>query len=155
MLRDTVSLTMLQGGYKINVIPERAEAGLDCRLLPDTDEDAFLAEVRRSLKDDPITVEVLDRSVPASISPFEGPFFAALRASLLKRVPGSVVVPLLLTGATDASLYACAGSRPMARAPLSSPGRNWIACTASTSASPWTTCSLARRSSTMSSAPCV
>ena len=36
MTRDTVALTVLDGGYKPNVIPERASAMLDCRLLPDT-----------------------------------------------------------------------------------------------------------------------
>lgn len=41
MLRDTVSLTVLRAGYKVNVIPERAEAEIDCRLLPDTEAAEF------------------------------------------------------------------------------------------------------------------
>ena len=46
LLRDTISLTMLQGGYKINIIPEQAEMSFDCRLLPDTDERAFISQPR-------------------------------------------------------------------------------------------------------------
>jgi carboxypeptidase PM20D1 len=34
---DTVSLNMLHAGVKVNVIPDEAEAFLDCRLLPETD----------------------------------------------------------------------------------------------------------------------
>ena len=44
---DTVSLTMLEGGYKINVIPERAEMSFDCRLLPDTDPRAFVSNIQQ------------------------------------------------------------------------------------------------------------
>ena len=34
LMRDTISLTMLNAGIKVNVVPTVAEAGLDCRLLP-------------------------------------------------------------------------------------------------------------------------
>src|SRR5712691_129215 len=47
LLHDTISLTMLSGGYKINIIPERAEMSFDCRLLPDTDERAFVSNVEQ------------------------------------------------------------------------------------------------------------
>ena len=52
LLRDTISLTMFQAGYKINVIPEQAELSLDCRLLPDTDEREFIARLEQ-IVDDP------------------------------------------------------------------------------------------------------
>ncbi|HSU89832.1 MAG TPA: M20/M25/M40 family metallo-hydrolase, partial [Sporolactobacillaceae bacterium] len=49
LMRDTISLTMLSGGIKVNVIPTTAEASLDCRLLPGTDADAFLKRLREQL----------------------------------------------------------------------------------------------------------
>ena len=51
---------MLSGGYKINIIPERAEMSFDCRLLPDTDERAFVSNVEQLISDPGITVEVID-----------------------------------------------------------------------------------------------
>ena len=46
MVRDTLALTGLRSGLKHNVIPGRAEATLDVRLLPDTDAAAFLRRAR-------------------------------------------------------------------------------------------------------------
>jgi len=43
---DTVQVTVLRGGERINVVPERASALLDIRLLPETDSAAFLAGVK-------------------------------------------------------------------------------------------------------------
>jgi len=48
-LRDTLSITIISAGNKVNVIPSRAEADVDCRLLPDTDTAAFIREVRATL----------------------------------------------------------------------------------------------------------
>ena len=41
LLRDTISVNVVRGGEQANVIPETAEALLDCRLLPGTDPDEF------------------------------------------------------------------------------------------------------------------
>ena len=101
LLRDTISLTMLQGGYKINVIPEQAEALLDVRLLPDTDGGAFLAEVRKTLGDD-CAVEVLVTSPPAAPSPASGRVWAALSRVLGESGP---VVPTFVPGFTDSRFF--------------------------------------------------
>ncbi|MDO9124287.1 MAG: M20/M25/M40 family metallo-hydrolase, partial [Deltaproteobacteria bacterium] len=45
MLRNTISLTMLQGGSKANVIPSESTATLDCRLIPGTNKEEFLKEI--------------------------------------------------------------------------------------------------------------
>jgi acetylornithine deacetylase/succinyl-diaminopimelate desuccinylase-like protein len=44
-LRDTATLTMLESGYKHNVIPQTAMASLDCRFLPDHEDD-LMATIR-------------------------------------------------------------------------------------------------------------
>ena len=60
-LQNTVSVTKLSAGYKDNVIPEKAEATLDCRLVPGTTVDEFLGELKEmakpfGVKIDPINV---------------------------------------------------------------------------------------------------
>jgi acetylornithine deacetylase/succinyl-diaminopimelate desuccinylase-like protein len=105
MLRDTISLTMLQSGYKINVIPERAEACIDCRLLPDTDAGQFRHWLERTIDDERVQVEVIETSDPTAISPIDSPFFDAVRHTLARHVPDAISFPLQTPGATDSRYF--------------------------------------------------
>ena len=51
MLRTSISPTMIEGGYRINVIPSEARATLDVRMLPDENPDQFLAAMTRVIND--------------------------------------------------------------------------------------------------------
>ena len=106
LLRDTISLTMLQGGYKINVIPERAELSLDCRLLPDTDERAFIARLEQIVDDPAITFEVGWPNAPAATAPWDAASpFAAIEQACRAHVPASVVTPSLFVAGTDGRFF--------------------------------------------------
>ena len=98
---DSIQVTVLDGGEKINVIPGQARALLDIRLLPDTDSEAFLAEIRKTLGDD-CTVEVLVTSPPTRPSPAAGRVWAALARSLGASGP---VVPTFVPGFTDSRFF--------------------------------------------------
>ncbi len=105
MTRDTVSLTMLDAGYKPNVIPERAEAVLDCRLLPDTNPQRFVEQLRKTLDDPGIRIEVL-QNVPASPpSPTDTALYAAIRRATAATYPGVVITESMATGATDSRYF--------------------------------------------------
>ena len=64
--QSTISLTWFRSGVgdppKINVIPSVAEAGLDCRVLPGTTKDQWIAEVTRRLGDPAIKIELINES---------------------------------------------------------------------------------------------
>lgn len=105
MLRDTVSLTVLRGGYKVNVIPERAEAEIDCRLLPDTDPEEFHAWLRQRLGDEKVSVQVLESSPRTGSSPVTGDFFDAVREAVGEHCPGAGVFPMMVPGATDSRYW--------------------------------------------------
>jgi len=105
MLRDTVSLTVLRAGYKVNVIPERAEAEIDCRLLPDTDAAEFHRWLRGRIADERVRVEVMESSPPSGVSPRDSAFYGAVVRAVERHVPGSTVFPLLMTGATDGRYF--------------------------------------------------
>ena len=105
MLRDTISLTKLESGYKINVIPEKAEAGLDCRLLPDTDAAAFHDWMRSAIADDQVSVEMMESSPPTPASPIDSPFFSAVAGAVERHVPDGLAFPLLVTGGTDSRYF--------------------------------------------------
>jgi len=100
MVRDTLSLTILQGGSKVNVIPSESTATLDCRLIPGSSKEKFLREIKKRLGDE-IEVEgkMEGKSVPPSS--LNTDFFRAIQNFSSKNDPDCPVVPLLLPGATD------------------------------------------------------
>ena len=98
---DTVQVTVLRGGERINVVPDRASARIDVRLLPDTDSAVFLKEIRTALGDG-FEVEVLVTSPPAAPSPAAGRLYDALRGALS---PDAPVVPTFVPGFTDSRFF--------------------------------------------------
>jgi acetylornithine deacetylase/succinyl-diaminopimelate desuccinylase-like protein len=103
MIRDTISLTILQGGSKVNVIPSESTATLDCRLIPGSSKETFLKEINERLGNE-IEVEVISESHSLPPSPFDTDLFRAIRRFAAKTDPGCPVVPHLLPGATDSRL---------------------------------------------------
>ena len=98
---DTVQVTVLRGGERINVIPETASAQIDVRLLPNTSADAFLAEVKRRLGPN-FKVKVLVASPPSPPSPASGRLYSAMAAVLKDDGP---VVPTFIAGFTDSRFF--------------------------------------------------
>jgi acetylornithine deacetylase/succinyl-diaminopimelate desuccinylase-like protein len=103
MIRDTISLTILQGGSKVNVIPSESSATLDCRLIPGSSKEIFLNEIKKRLGDE-IEVEVISESRSLPPSPFDTDLFRAIQRFAAKNDPGCPVLPHLLPGATDSRL---------------------------------------------------
>ena len=104
VVRDTISITMLEGSNKINVIPAVASAQLDVRLLPSEDPQKFLSELRATIADDSIKIEPILSFVPSS-SPTEGQFFDVLAEVAGTLHPGAKVTTPLLTGFTDCHYF--------------------------------------------------
>jgi acetylornithine deacetylase/succinyl-diaminopimelate desuccinylase-like protein len=109
VLRDTVSLNMLNAGVKINVIPDDAEAFLDCRLLPETVGDEFLSFIREALDDPEMEVEVFMDMEKAPASPMGGPYMAAIEKTVLSSFPDAVVSPFMLSGLSDSRFFRARG----------------------------------------------
>jgi len=106
LLRDTVSVTMLRGGYKINVLPEQAEMSLDCRLLPETDPRAFVSNLEGLVNDSAIRFEVDHWPTgSAATAPWDGMEFAAIEQACRAHAPTSVVVPSLFVAGTDGRFF--------------------------------------------------
>ncbi len=99
--QDSLQVTAIDNGEGTNVVSPQARAAIDIRLLPDTDSEAFLAEIRELLGDG-LEVEVVLESPPAAASPIDQPFFRLLEEVLAVRAP---VVPSFLTGTTDSRFF--------------------------------------------------
>lgn len=117
-LRTTSNPTGLTAGYKHNVIPDRAEALIDVRVLPGT-EDAVLADIQRIVGDD-IAIEMVVRDIGMEV-PFEGDLVDAMVAALGRHDPGVPVIPYLLGAGTDNKALARLGIAGFGFAPLKLP----------------------------------
>jgi acetylornithine deacetylase/succinyl-diaminopimelate desuccinylase-like protein len=117
-LQDTANFTMLDAGYKHNVIPQTASASLDCRFLPGHDDD--LLETVRQLAGEDVEVQVVHRDI-ALDAPFEGPLVDAMKAALLAEDPGAQVLPYCLSGGTDNKALSTLGITGYGFAPLQLP----------------------------------
>jgi len=116
ILHNTLSPNQLNAGYKVNVIPSEAEALLDGRLLPGFDVESFLAEVRSRLGDI-FDLSIVHTSPPLEVSA-DTPLFKTIEQHLTRSDPGASVVPYMLTGATDAKLFAQLGTQCYGFAPM-------------------------------------
>lgn len=117
-LRDTANPTMLDAGYKANVIPSVAEAVVDCRVLPGR-QAAFERELDELLGPEVEREWVVN--LPAVQTTFDGDLVAAMSAAILAEDPQATLIPYMLSGGTDAKAFARLGIRCFGFAPLRLP----------------------------------
>jgi acetylornithine deacetylase/succinyl-diaminopimelate desuccinylase-like protein len=107
--QSTIALTWLRSGVgeppKINVIPSVAEAGIDCRVLPGTTRDQWIAEVQRRLGDPAITVELVNESDDPVVTSHDTPLYRNLEAAIKRRHPEAIVTPMLIPYGTDSNAF--------------------------------------------------
>jgi acetylornithine deacetylase/succinyl-diaminopimelate desuccinylase-like protein len=114
-LRNTANPTMLQAGYKANVIPTEAHAVVDGRFLPGY-EDEFFATIDE-LIGDRIKRELIHHDI-AMETTFDGALVDAMVAALQAEDPGSRAIPYAMSGGTDAKSFSRLGMRCFGFAPL-------------------------------------
>jgi acetylornithine deacetylase/succinyl-diaminopimelate desuccinylase-like protein len=107
--QSTISVTWLKSGVgdppKINVIPSVAEVGLDCRVLPGTTKDQWIAEVARRLGDPTLKIELINESDDPIVTPQDTPLYHHLEAAIKQRHPDAIVTPILVPYATDSNAF--------------------------------------------------
>jgi acetylornithine deacetylase/succinyl-diaminopimelate desuccinylase-like protein len=117
-LRDTANPTMLDAGYKPNVIPSSAQAVVDCRVLPGR-QAAFEREVDELLGPD-IAREWVMHQPPVETT-FDGDLVTAMDSAILQEDPGARTVPYMMFGGTDAKAFSKLGMRCFGFSPLRLP----------------------------------
>jgi carboxypeptidase PM20D1 len=102
-LRATTALTVVSGGNKDNVLPARAEAVVNFRILPGDTRSGAIKYVKRVIANDDIVVTTLPGSTePSKVSSTAGSGYQVVNRTLRELFPGTVVAPSLVLGATDA-----------------------------------------------------
>lgn len=117
-LQNTANPSMLQAGYKVNVIPTDAEAFIDGRFLPGYE--AEFDETIASLISDRITVEVVNEDI-AIESPFDTVMFDLMASVLREEDAGARAVPYMISGGTDAKALSRLGIDCYGFSPLKMP----------------------------------
>ena len=97
-LQNTANPTMLEAGYKANVIPGSASAVIDGRFLPGYEDE--LNETIRSIIGPDITIETVSRDIALEVN-FEGDLVDAMCNAITKHDPEGIPVPYLMSGGTD------------------------------------------------------
>jgi acetylornithine deacetylase/succinyl-diaminopimelate desuccinylase-like protein len=97
-LQNTANPTLLEAGYKANVIPQSASAIIDGRFLPGHEDE--LNETIRNLIGPDIEIETVTRDIALEVD-FEGDLVEAMCNAIVAEDPEGIPVPYLMSGGTD------------------------------------------------------
>ncbi len=102
MLRTSLSPTIIQGGYRTNVIPSEATATIDTRLAPDEDPAKFLELVKQVVNDPSVEVTygARDSRPLTPTARIDSDVFKTLEAMVTRHYK-AITLPTMSTGATD------------------------------------------------------
>jgi acetylornithine deacetylase/succinyl-diaminopimelate desuccinylase-like protein len=117
-IQNTANPTMLEAGYKANVIPQNASAVIDGRFLPGFEAD--LNETIRKLAGDEIDVEFIARDIALEVE-FTGDLVEAMCSAILGEDPEGIPVPYLMSGGTDNKALSELGIKGYGFSPLKLP----------------------------------
>jgi acetylornithine deacetylase/succinyl-diaminopimelate desuccinylase-like protein len=97
-ISNTANPTMLNSGYKENVIPQTASAVVDGRFLPGYEDQ--LHQTIKKLAGDDIEIEIIVRDIALEVD-FAGPLVEAMCNAINSEDPEGIPVPYLMSGGTD------------------------------------------------------
>jgi carboxypeptidase PM20D1 len=108
LMRTTTAATIFEGGVKDNVLPSKARAVVNFRILPGDSIDGVLEHVRRTINDPRVAVAPLKgtpMSEPSPVSSTDAFGFRVIERTIRESFPTVAVTPSLTIGATDARHY--------------------------------------------------
>lgn len=106
MVRNTTGVTMFNAGIKENVIPQRAEAVVNFRLLPGTGVDQLIGSVTQLIENPGIIITASAWQPAPPVADIEGVGYRRISRAISEVLEGAVVTPGLLTASTDTPHYA-------------------------------------------------
>jgi acetylornithine deacetylase/succinyl-diaminopimelate desuccinylase-like protein len=104
-IRDTVSLTGLEGSPQTNVIPDKATARLDVRLLPGDDPQQFLRELRAVVNDDQIRIDPINTFRTPNASRTDTTLYHIIEKVVHEYSPQALITPELDSGYDESQMY--------------------------------------------------
>jgi len=117
-LQNTANPSMLEAGYKVNVIPTEAVAHIDGRFLPGYESE--FDETIRALVSDAVEIETVNQDI-AIEAPYDTLTFDLMAKVLREEDPGATAVPYMISGGTDAKALSQLGIDCYGFSPLQMP----------------------------------
>ena len=106
MLRTTTALTVVNAGERDNVLPGRANASVNFRVLPGDTSDDVIKHTLLAVGEAPIKAEKHPGfSEPSKIARTDAPGYTAIAKTIRQLHPDVIVAPSLMLGATDARYF--------------------------------------------------
>lgn len=118
VIRNSANPTMLDAGYKVNVVPAVATARIDGRFLPGYEDEFWATLATLAGPDVELTREVHLTGIETS---YDGEVAEAMTAALLAEDPDALVAPYLMSAGTDAKHWEALGMRCFGFTPLRLP----------------------------------
>jgi acetylornithine deacetylase/succinyl-diaminopimelate desuccinylase-like protein len=104
MMRDTIAPTVLQAGFRANVIPSDAHATINVRLVPGDTIDMLVNDLKKLVNDPTIKFDILpEGGFAAPNSSLDNDFYALITRVSAREFGGVPVIPFMSTGATDSA----------------------------------------------------
>lgn len=117
LLSDSITPTQMAGGYKSNVVPGEARASFDCRLLPDTDVDGFIAGIDKRARRHGVRVGTIVQKGRGPVSE-KSSLYAILHRASQNLAVDALPLASLSPGITDARFFRARGATAYGWCPL-------------------------------------
>ena len=104
-LRTTTAVTMLKGSSKSNILPTRATAVVNFRILPGETWESVLARVKSIIDDPRISYEVFMNNNPSPVSSTDSLGYQLIEQTIREFVGDALVAPYLVMGGTDSRFF--------------------------------------------------
>ena len=119
LFTNTITLTEISSNNdSYNILPSKTIAHLDCRLLPDTDENEFLSLIKNRLKNDAVKITIVESMQESDPTSIETIYFENLARSITSYYPTSEILPLLLPHSNDLGAFRARGISAYATIPV-------------------------------------
>ncbi len=105
MTRTTLAVTTLSGAPAHNVIASTARAGINVRVMVGDTVDDVVEHLRRTVADDQVAIDVVDRGEASPVSPIDDEAFRLLESTIAEEIPDAVPAPYVMMAATDSRFF--------------------------------------------------
>ncbi len=102
----TTAPTIIHGGVKDNVIPTRASAVVNFRIMPGESVKEVEAHIIETIADDRISIKTISNvNEPSSVADHQSPSYQLIAKTVRQLMPEAIIAPGLLGGGTDTKHY--------------------------------------------------
>jgi len=109
MMRNTCVATLLQAGHAENALPQRAQATIQCRLLPGEDPEGVRRTLERVVADTQVAVTMANEPRPSPASPVRPDLMATIERITSEMWPGTLTLPVMDPWSSDGLHFRRAG----------------------------------------------